>query len=235
MVAISPFSLSHDWAIHWDRLPSNFREGPILGQIAKNEEEALNAIASVGIISSSQMFNLFRLNRNRLKRMVERNRLVQHEIVLNNKQRISLYTLGVNGAKITKLVGYEVNYWVEYTITDVLKRLLFFSFYERFYPVKLLPAIDPFVGTVLINEKPMYVYVLRGDVNDLMMYLKWNHLNERLIIVTESLSFLEQLKPFLHDLQLRVILDHSIMNKEQAIQKSFYLFKNNEFQPEVKI
>src|SRR5690625_1130525 len=109
-MAMSPFSLDHDWVIHWDRLPSNFRESPILGQIAKSEEEALKAVASVGVVSSSQIFNLFKLNKSRLSRMVKRNRIVQHEIVLNNKYRISLYTLGINGAKIVGITGYEVNY-----------------------------------------------------------------------------------------------------------------------------
>src|SRR5690554_7582237 len=60
-----------------------------------------------------------------------------------------------NGAKIAGVSGYESNYWVKYTIEDVLKRLLFFSFYERFYPNKLSPAIDPFMGAITINQKPI--------------------------------------------------------------------------------
>ena len=37
----------------------------------------------------------------------------------------------------------------------------------------------------IINEKPIYIYVVRGDVNDLLMYLKWDgkNFNERLIII----------------------------------------------------
>lgn len=229
MATISPFSLSHSWSVHWNRLPSNFKERPILGEIAKNEEEALKAIASVGVITSTQLFNIFKLNKNKQKRMVYRHRLVQHELSLNNKEQISIYTLGVNGAKIVNLPGYEVNYWVRYTINDTLKRLLFFSFYERFYPVELLPAVDPFTGGILVNNKPMFVYVLRGDLNDFIMYLKWNKINERLIIITESLSFLEQLKPYLHNIKLRVIEDSSVFDKSKSIRESFYEFKNNDF------
>src|SRR5690625_4599800 len=169
-MTVSPFSLEHDWVVHWKRLPSNMSERPILGQVAENEERALKAIASVGIITSSQLFNLFRLNKNRLDRMVKRQRVVRHQLVLNNKHRISVYTLGINGAKIANLSGYEVNYWVEYRITDILKRLLFFSLYERFKSAELVTAVDPFSGTLMINGKPMYVYVVRGDVNDLLMY-----------------------------------------------------------------
>ena len=40
------------------------------------------------------------------------------------------------------------------------------------------------VGRSNFNGKPIYVYVVRGDVNDLLMYLKWDgkNFNERLII-----------------------------------------------------
>ena len=36
----------------------------------------------------------------------------------------------------------------------------------------------------------MYIYVLRGDIQDLMVFLKWREFNERMIIITESLPHL---------------------------------------------
>lgn len=231
-MAISPFSLEHDWAVHWRRIPSNFQEAPILGQIAKNEEEAIRAVACVGIITANQLFNIYSLSRKKVIRMVKRHRLVEHELVMNNKHKISIYSLGVNGAKIAEVMGYEHNYWVKYTIKDILKRLLFFTFYERFYPNELLIAPEPFIGSIMINNKPMYVYVVRGDLNDITMYLKWNTLNERLIIITESLSHLEQLKPYLHNVKLRVILDNCVIDKNKPLNQSFYLLDDNEFKKE---
>ncbi|RKJ51420.1 hypothetical protein D7X33_32205, partial [Butyricicoccus sp. 1XD8-22] len=176
-MAISPFSLEHTWAVYWKRLPSNMQDRPILGQVASNEEKALKAIASVGLITANQLLNLYSLSSNKLTRMVKRNRIVQHEIVMNDKYRIAIYSLGINGAKIVGLPGYEVNYWVKYSIHDILKRLLFFSFYERFHQNELIPVPNPFMGAIIINDKPMFVYVVRGDLNDLSMYLKWNTLN----------------------------------------------------------
>lgn len=232
-MAISPFSLENDWVVHWERLPSNFQAGPILGQVSINEQQALKAVASVGLITASQLFNLFSLNSDRVKKMVKRNRLVKHELVMNKEYRITMFSLGVNGAKIAGVMGYyKINYWVEYRIPDILKRLLFLNFYERFYPNELLPAIDPFVGAIKINDKLMYVYVVRGDLNDIMMYLKWNPFKERLILITESLLYLEQLKPFLHDMKVRVILDESILDKGSQLNNSFYMFEENEFQLE---
>lgn len=226
----NPFSLQNEWVVHWRRLPSNISERPILGEIAKNEEQALRAIATVGLITSSQLLNLYQLGKNKLNRMIRRQRVVRHQLTLNNKYNISIYTLGINGAKIAEVSDYyEVNYWVRYRIEDVLKRIVFFGLYERFDGVELLPAVEPFIATLMINGKPMYVYVVRGDTNDLLMYLKWNKFNERMIIVTESLSHLEMLKPFLHDIKLRVILDEDILNPNINIGDAFYLFKDNEF------
>ena len=224
------FSINNEWVVHWHRLPSNMSERPILGEVAKNEEQALKAIASVGLITSSQLFNLFNLNKNKLNRMIRRQRVVRHQLVLNNKYKISLYTLGINGAKIAEVSDYyEVNYWVRYDIEDILKRIVFFSLYERFGSAELLPAVNPFISTLMINGKPMYVYVVRGDINDLLMYLKWNKFNERLIIVTEALTHLEMLKPFLHDIKLRVILDESILDPNKSIADAFYMLKDGEF------
>lgn len=228
-MTISPFSLQNEWVIHWKRIPSNMKERPIIGQVAKTEEEALNALASVGLISGKQMLNIFSLGKKKLKKMVDRHRIVKHELVMNKKYRIPIYSLGVNGAKIAGVTGYENNYWVEYTIEEILKRLLFFEFYERFYPRKLFPAPSPFTGAIVINDKPMYVYVARGDLNDLIMFLKWNNMNERIIIITESLSFLEHLKMYINNMKLRIILDENLINKTKSIGNSFYMLHNNEF------
>src|SRR5699024_9981043 len=120
----------------------------------------------------------------------------------NEDETIYIYTLGVNGAKIINAVGYEMNYWVEYRIEDILKRILFFSLYERFYPSDLAIAPDPFIGSMIINGKNMYVYVVRGDISDLMMYLKWSNFNKRIIFIAEELTHLTQLKPFIQNMRL---------------------------------
>lgn len=231
-MAISPFSLENDWTVFWKRIPSNFKERPILGEVAKDEQEALEGVASVGLISATQLLEIYSLGRGKVKRMVDRNRLVQHQIVMNKKNRITIYSLGVNGAKIVGVNGYEHNYWVEYKTTDILKRLLFFSFYKRVYPNDLLVAPKPFIGSIMINNNPMHVYVIRGSTNDLMMYLKWNTFNERLILITESLSYLEQLKPFLYDLRLRVILDENVVDHSESLSNSFYFLEGDEFKKE---
>src|SRR5690606_31962986 len=97
---------------------------------------------------------------------------------------------------------YDINYWVKYQTEDVLKRMLFFRLYQHFFVDKgqvdegslsIMPTPDPFIGSIQFNENSLYVYVIRGDVNDFLMYMKWKgqSFNERLIIIAEEIRHLE--------------------------------------------
>lgn len=172
-MTISPYSLSHEWNLHWTRIPSNIKRSDYINGESPKEREALDALAAVGVIEGAQLFRLFSLDKNRLKRMVAEKKLVRHELK-RNIQVIPIFTLGINGAVIAGLSDcYESNYWVEYKIEDVLKCLLFFQLFKHFAGSKILPTQEPFSGAIDYKGKPIYVYVVRGDVNDLLMYLKW--------------------------------------------------------------
>ncbi|MBO1913269.1 hypothetical protein J4G37_51725, partial [Microvirga sp. 3-52] len=85
--------------------------------------------------------------------------------------------------------------------------------------------------------KPIYVYVVRGDVNDLLMYLKWSgkHFNERLIIITESIKHLQPLKISAETLKVRVALDQDLHDHIEDLQKIFYfLDESGKFASEVE-
>src|SRR5699024_3202980 len=97
---------------------------------------------------------------------------------VNGKHNITLYSLGINGAKIIRMSKYVPNYWTYYKIEDVIKRIMFMSFYERFHPNELLVTPRAFPAGIRINQKDMYVYVLRGSASEFMEYLKWTpHFN----------------------------------------------------------
>ncbi|MCZ2260824.1 hypothetical protein [Sporosarcina sp. G11-34] len=178
----------------------------------------------MAIIGGAQLFRLFSLDKKRLKRMVAENKIVRHELK-RNKQAIPIFTLGINGAVIARLKGsYESNYWVEYKTEDVLKRHLFIQFFQHFPESKVLPTQEPFSGAIQFQGKRIYVYVVRGDVNDLLMYLKWNrkHFNKRLIIIAESIRHLQPLKVIVATLKLRVALDVDLRDDIKDLQKPFY-------------
>lgn len=235
-MSTSPFSLSHEWSLHWTRIPSNIKVSDYVNGESSRERTALEALAAVGAIGGVQLFRLFSLDKKRLKRMVAEKKIVRHEIH-RNKQVLQVFTLGINGAVIAGLKdSYESNYWVEYQTEDVLKRLLFFQLFQHFPKAKFLPTQEPFSGVIQFQGKPIYVYVVRGDVNDLLMYLKWNgkNFNERLIIIADSIKHLQPLKVSAATLKLRVALDVDLRDEIKDLQKLFYfLDESGEFISEV--
>lgn len=236
-MSTSPFSLSHQWGLHWTRIPSNIKRSDFVNGESPKERKALEALAAVGVIGGAQLFRLFSLDKKRLKRMVAEKKIVRHEIH-RKKQIVPIYSLGINGEVIAGLNDcYESNYWVEYKIEDVLKRLLFFQLFQHFPESKVLPTQEPFSGAIQFHGKPIYVYVVRGDVNDLLMYLKWGgkHFNERLIIITESIRHLQPLKVTAETLKLRVAVDVDLRDDIEDLQKLFYfLDESGEFISEVE-
>lgn len=232
----SPFSLSHEWSLHWTRIPSNIKVSDYVNGESPRERTALEALAAVGVIQGVQLFRLFSLDKKRLKRMVAEKKIVRHEIH-RNKQVLHVYTLGINGAVIAGLKdSYESNYWVEYKREDVLKRLLFFQLFQHFPEAKVVPTQVPFSGVIQFQGKPIYVYVVRGDVNDLLLYLKWKgkNFNERLIIIAESIKHLQPLKVSAATLKLRIVLDKDLQDEVKDPQKLFYfLDQSGEFISEV--
>jgi len=231
MTTLSPFSLSHDWNLVWKRL-SSVSPPRLIGGSPK-EIRAAKAIASIGAIGGVQLSRIF-FNRDRKRgpRMAKTYRLVRHEII-KGKQPIPIYTLGPNGAIMAGLSDYEVNYWVTYRVEDVLKRLLFFQLYDKFPDAPpILPAPPPFIGTILFQEKPLYVYVVRGKIEDLLMYLKWHSLRERMIIITESLHHLEPFNMFASELKVRVTTD---LDLKGDFDELFYQWTENGWMKEKDI
>ncbi|MFS0574986.1 hypothetical protein AB1K83_05090 [Sporosarcina sp. 179-K 3D1 HS] len=231
-MSLSPYSLSHDWSLHWTRIPSNIKRSDFINGESPKERKALAALAAVGLIGGLQLSRLFSLDKKRLKRMVTERKIVRHEIH-RNKQVIPIYTLGINGAVISgPNECYESNYWVEYKIEDVLKRLLFFQLFQHFPENKILPTPVPFSGAIQFKGRRIYVYVARGDLNDLLIYLKWNAKNfsEQLIIIAESIRHLQYLKEFIQDLKLRVLLDLDVLSYNKNLQKlSYFLNESGNF------
>ncbi|MCM3638250.1 hypothetical protein M3152_10985 [Sporosarcina luteola] len=234
---ISPYSLSHNWSLLWTRIPSNIKRSPFVNGESPKERKALEALAAVGLIGGTQLTRLFSLDKKRLKRMVAEKKIVRHEIH-RNKQVIPIYTLGINGAVVAGLHDcYESNYWVEYKTDDVLKRLLFFQMYKHFPESKVLPTQEPFSGVIQFQGRPIYVYVVRGDLYDLLMYLKWKDksFNERFIIITESLGQLQPLKLIVEKVKVRVVLDMDLQDDRGNLQMLFYFVdKFGDFNREIK-
>lgn len=235
MEMISPFSIEHPWELHWKRLASNNQKPNYINNESPKECAALDAVAKIGLIGGKQLSRLFGLDKKRLKRMVREQKIVRHELC-KDEQIIPIYTLGQVGAIIADVTSYTDNYWYEYQLKDVLKRLLFFQLYYYFPESNILPTPEPFVGAIEFNGKPFYTYVSRGDSKELLMYLKWqgNYFNERLIIVTESLQHIQPLATIAKDMKLRITTDDELLDTNHNTQNLFYFVdKSGKFIKEV--
>lgn len=209
---ISPFSYSqHEWKLTWKRVPSNEKyDRPFETQSAK-EQKALEAIASVGVIGGAQLRQLFNLDKGRVKRMVARKQLVQHELKRDDKL-IPIFTIGKLGANKI-MPKYIENYWVKFNKEEVLNRLAFFQLCYLLENVIIKPSPEPFAGTLKINNNEFYVYATRGKVDDLALFLKWKPFSGKIIIITETLNQLKPLEIFIKGQKVRAITDREL--KEQ--------------------
>jgi len=229
MPKASPFSLSHDWSLGWTRIPSNYKPFKYYNINSMKEKKALEGIASVGVIGEKQLSRLFSLGAKEIKNMVKTDKIVPHALNRNHNNRIPIYSLGINGAKAINLDVYKENYWVEYKIDEVLKSLLFFQLYHYFPTLNVRPTPNPFVAAVKNNDNLIYVYVVKGDTNDLMRYLKWEkNSNHRLMLVTESISQLKEIELYTKDLKMRVVIEDDLMNREKSDEDIFYIYKDGE-------
>ncbi len=217
--SLSSFSIKHKWMLNWERVASNHQKG-VIYEISKKEKKALEAIASVGVIGGLQLSRLFHLDKKQISKMVYQRKIIRHEII-RNKIAIPVYTLGSTG--IAKIAPRNIeNYWFEYKKEDLLKRLTFFQFFELFPKeiARIAPAPKPFSGTIYVNKTPFYIYVSRGKLDDLLLFLKYGPFHERMMIISENLEDLKPLDLYVKDLKIRATTDADL---KKGFQNAFYL------------
>src|SRR5690625_1159580 len=207
-MALSPFSLVHDWYLKWQKRA--VRQKPRYLSYSTKQKHVIESIAAIGVIGGEQLFRFYNVTRKERRKMTREGKLIRHVIKQNDKN-IPIFTLGPTGADVLNLANYEPSYWVKYDIHDVLKRLLFFELFYKFPKANIMPAPSPFIGGIKFRNNLFYVYVVRGDIQDLLLHLKWQASNERLIIVTESLNHLQPLNVYAKDLKARVTTDDDLL------------------------
>lgn len=222
--SISSFSVCHEWSLYWKK-DGNPQSSRIIYCESQKEQALLKALASVDVIGRKSLLEIFDINKQRAKRMCFEGKLVEHKIHMAKRQ-LCIYTLGKVGAELIDVAGYKANYWLQLEVADVLKRLVYYHLYSYLPDMQIGPAVKPFVGSLTNGENQLFVYVLRGNCNDLLQFLKWDeNFSERLIIVTESLSHVEPAIPFLlaSKTNVRIAEDLDLdLYTDEPIQSSFY-------------
>src|SRR5699024_8284801 len=223
----TPFSLEHKWKIKWKRIPSNIRIDPRVNFHNMREKRALKALASLGVITRPQLMKIFYLSYKEVNDLVHNYRIIEHDIIKNDGEPTKIYTLGNKGAMLLEIDSYETNYWFQYTTEDVLKGLLFFQTYLYFPELKVIPTPKPFTGAVQNNDNIIFVYVFKGNPDDLLHYLKFKQQKgHRLILVVENLNQLKPAELFLEDLRVRVVIESELVSNRNINKDIFYAYKD---------
>lgn len=230
----SPFSKARNWRISWRRIPSSYKRLINFHPGNEREHRAITALAHTGLISSKHLRDVFRIDKEQQKKMEKGDKIVRHTIQSDNLT-IPMYSLGENGAIIAGLHDmYESNYWVEYQTNDVLKRFLFFEYFnllkQRFPDIQTVATPKPFVaGIQFSNGDIMYVYVAKGDTSDMQTYLKWGKKsinNQIMVVIGESLVHVDSFKMFLEGLRVRILIEDDLFTQHENFNDYFYLLND---------
>ncbi|MEQ2529167.1 hypothetical protein WMO40_21060 [Bacillaceae bacterium CLA-AA-H227] len=224
---LSPFSLRHEWTIKWqenDRVHEN-----AMNWNGKIEDELLPALASVGVISSLQLKNLFFNGDNRkISKLCSTGKLIRHTLI-RNKMEIPIFTLGPTSVEMMK-DRMSITDWRDFTISDILQRLIFFQLMTKFkrddQKVSIIPSVKPFVAAFIRNNKKFHVLIERGNTQEIIHTLKFYSPRERFIFIKENVNHGQELNEFLINCKVRMTTDNDL---DKPFDEMFYIYTNGEW------
>lgn len=216
-MSISPYSMQYTWHLNWRRIHPGSEKMTFIRCDSPKERKALSALADIGFLSSQQLLRLFGLARKQLKKMEKERKLHRHELIKKQGEQspiIPIYTLGDAGAVITSLTNYKLNYWLPFTEEAIIQKLLFVELHAFFPEGKATPSPAPLTGGIQYKNKTFFVYVIRGDYQEFLRFLKWEEYqyNERYIIIAEKINHIKPLLLHLKDTKVRFTTDADLLN-----------------------
>lgn len=225
---LSPFQRVDVFNLSWTTLPTGYHRKTNFPICTEEEQQALEALSYVGLIPRNVLERVFNLTRNQINNMVKQSKLVAHSMSSgSNSFSIPFYSLGENGALAIGIhASYRLNYWREYQVKDVLKRLLYFRFFEKLisdgHKIKVKPIVAgmPFVASFeYVNGDKVLVYVAKGSIDDLTTYYKWaksKELSHRLFLVLERFEQLDMFERIFSKIPCRIVLENELFNNDES-------------------
>lgn len=225
----SPFSRKYDWSIEWFKQNKPISRNPYAERATNKELELLNALMSVDVIGLGQAFKLFGIDRRKAGQMCKENKLVRHYIYLNGKPQV-IYTLGREGQKLLGLEPAYKDYWLEYSVEDILKRLTFYQFYRCLPKTTFTAAPQPFTANIINSDKHFNVYVVKDNTRDIERLLTYNeYYSGRVFMILESFDEVLPLMEIIvrSQVKIRFVLEHDIayaLAEQKSIFNLFYYY-----------
>lgn len=230
---LSPFSLRHEWTIKWQE--NNRVHENAMNWNGKEEDTLLPALASVGIISSLQLKNIF-LNgdKRKISKLCSTGKLIRHNLKRNN-QDIPVFTLGPTSFEMLKDKMPIVD-WRSFKLSDILQRLIFFQLMAKFkrekQDISIVPSNMPFVGAFIRNNKKIHILVERGNTQEILHTLKFYSPRERFIYIKEDVNHSQEMNEHLLNCKVRLTTDSDL---GKPFEEMFYILSGNEWVHESKI
>jgi hypothetical protein len=217
---LSPFSVHHEWTFIPDKI-EDIEPGSAPLR-APTEIIGLQAIADIGLIGSVQAGRLFHWQKRHLHRMLEERKLIQH-ILVKNKNRIPVYSIGPRGAQLLQLPFYPV---LRSEMTPILQKLVFFQFCcalrDKQKAFRIESAAAPFTGQVTISGDRRNVLVIRESLDD-QEQESLELCELPMIVVAEALEQVPQ--PFPATDLTKLLLDEDL-----KADFRFYRYKNGKWE-----
>ncbi|GGI98070.1 hypothetical protein [Paenibacillus hunanensis] len=223
----SPFSLSHEW--EWQPVQVDKDKSGYAPLRLPMEEVGLQAIGAIGCIGSVQLGRLFAWKRPHIRRMLAEHKLVQHQL-RKNRTTIPVFTLGPRAIQLFN-PHQQLNSWCNWSVSDVLSKLVFFQFscalHEKQKGFQIHPAAAPFTGKVQMGEHMRYVLILRGqETSAIERELRRSQLP--VIVIGESL---QEIDPLNHVLTTA----HALQDHDLRQDYTFYRQKDGIWQRKVTL
>src|SRR5699024_3133905 len=177
--------------------------------------------------TKNQLMIIIRVDEKQVRAMEKRFRILGHKLIRNKSTKTTLYTLNVKGVIAIKLDNYKPNYWLQYFPDDVLKRIIFFQTYENLPRQPIIATPSPFVGGIDNGGAMIYVYISKGNNDDLIRYLKFEQqTNQRIVLVVETLGQLRTMEEYIKKLRVRVVIENDLLKNENIDTNIFYTYKD---------
>ncbi|KLU62339.1 hypothetical protein CEB3_c13830 [Peptococcaceae bacterium CEB3] len=172
------------------------------------EKRLLQLLQQIGIMFGGQiqahkiLHHTPRTARTILARLKKEYKIVEHTMTVGGKD-YRIYTLGPRGA-VTLGVSYRPDYWLNYTDSETVQRLMAVDLYMRMCDYLSASLIvraseSPYIFTFVHGDKAYQVGVVWDNAVQFSETYRWSPPKERVILVCQSINQVNDLLKHLEE------------------------------------
>lgn len=214
-IPISPFSSLHEYHVDWQTV--NRHWDGVKKFIDSIYIKPLTFLNLTKIATRLQLAKFLKGDKKKINYLARIGVLVTHRLV-NEKNSMTIYTLGPMGCRVLKK-QYAPNWWLDLSVTDVLKQLITNQLYFRimeFTQARMFKAKPPLTGAVMFNNVDFGVFVVRHG--ETARGIRWVA-PDRMIIICEDVNQIPLIASDVHA-PVRYTTDQNLF--KSPLSEAFY-------------